>query len=264
MGNWKKFRVFPYLNIEKFNMDMKILVMIVVVAVVVSLIYLATAKKNNDVRDDDIGKQPEALLDIPVNFGYKCMWIAVKTNDKEKIAQLLGLKNTHPQNWKTGIEDAYSGKIFITPQVGEWTLIVGNGLAGKNSKSELDEAHSYEEKIIKLSKEFGEAQFFATHRVTEYHVWAKAIKGKIVRFYSFIGERGENILVEGEPTSAEKRYNLINTFSKEAEDEKYFETTDLVFPEESLVMKIAANWSVDPTTLEERKDIKPDLGIEGE
>ena len=242
---------------------MKIIIIILVVAVIGLVFYLTNAKRTNNTTQANNNNQIDAKVDTPVSFGYKWMWIAAKTSNKEKIAEILGLKHIHSENWKRGIEEAYNDKVFITPQIGEWTLIVGYGLAGTNSKSELDEANSYKEKINKLSKEFGEAQFFSTHRVTEYNLWAKSLNGKTLRIYSYVGEKGENILIEGDPTSIEKQYNLINTFSKEAKDEKYFDRTDLTTPGEELVMKIAANWSVDPTTLEERKDIKPGLGIIG-
>ncbi len=98
----------------------------------------------------------------------------------------------------------------------------------------------------------------------EYHLWAKSTNGKIVRLYSYIGEKGENVAIKGEPTAVERDYNLINMLLLiYAKDLKYFDRTDLVRPDEELLMKIAANWSLDPTQLEERRDIKPDLGILG-
>lgn len=97
--------------------------------------------------------------------------------------------------------------------------------------------------------------------MVEYHCWIKATKGRITRIYSYLGESGENIIIKGEPTAFEKTMNLVNTFSKEAKSESYFERTDLVIPDEELVMKIAENWSVNPTTLSKRKDIATELGI---
>lgn len=244
---------------------MKIVISTIIVVLIGLFVSSCLDKKNNNDTSQAINQNQLSLsIDTPLAFGYKCMWIAVKTGNKEKVATLLGLHDIHAENWKKGIEEAYNDKVFITPQIGEWTLVVGNGLAGKNSKSELDEANSYKDKIDKLSKEFGEAQFFATHRVVEYHLWAKSINGQTVRFYSYSGEKGENILIAGQPTAIESNYNLVNTFSKEAKDKKYFDRPDLITPDEELVMKIAADWSVDPTTLETRKDIKSGLGILGQ
>ena len=241
------------------------MITILIVMVIGLIIYLIRSqnKNNSGVSKSNTHKPTVLSIDTPVNFGYKCMWIAVKTNNKERIAQVLGLKNRQPSNWQTGIAGAYNDRVFISPQVSEWTLAVGFGLSNVDGGGHLVEEENYKEIINKLSKEFGEAQFFASHRVVEYHVWAKSINGKTIRYYSYVGEKGENILVEGEPTDVEKQYNFINTFSKEAKDKNYFARTDLTIPDEDVVMKIAAAWSVDPTKLAGRKDVSPGLGIVG-
>ncbi len=83
----------------------------------------------------------------------------------------------------------------------------------------------------------------------------------MIRVYAFLGESGENLAIEGEPTAFEKTLNLANTFSDESKDENYFEREDITRPYEQLVMEVAAHWSVDPSALEERKDIAPGLGL---
>ena len=191
--------------------------------------------------------------DTPVGFGYKIMWIAVKTDSQELVAQTVGLKKTKPSNWKNGIDKAYEDAIFITPAIDNWTLIVGMGLPTGDSKESIDQVSDL---LNRLSKQFGEAQFFCTHRVVEYHCWIKSTNGKIDRIYSYLGESGENIVIKGQPTEIEKKYNLIDTFSEEAENNDYFDKEDLVFPDEQLVMTIAGNWSIDPTLLDKRTDIK--------
>jgi len=90
----------------------------------------------------------------------------------------------------------------------------------------------------------------------------KATNGNIDRLYSYLGESRENIDISGKPTEIENNYNLINTFSEEAKHDDYWNRDDLTYPDEELVMKIAGNWSVDPTTFDNRKDIKG-LGLLG-
>ena len=114
-----------------------------------------------------------------------------------------------------------------------------------------------------LSSEFGEAQSFGTHRVVEYHHWIKSVNGKTTRVYSYIGESGENFKVFGDLTEPESDLNLFNSLSKEAELDEYWEREDLDYADEELVMKIAENWSINPTKLTERTDIKNELGIIG-
>ncbi len=125
----------------------------------------------------------------------------------------------------------------------------------------MESIEKLEEILNKLSTEFGEAHFFGTHRVVEYHNWMKSVNGKTVRIYSYAGERMENIKVFGNPTEPETKLNLFNSLSEEAKSDAYFDREDLIFADEELVMKIAEHWSVDPTQLTERKDIKNELGL---
>lgn len=200
----------------------------------------------------------KSIPDSAVSFGYKCVWIAARTDKKNRLAEILRLKNLSECNWQIGIDKAYNGAVFITPAIDDWTLACGFGLPHGDSKEGIEEVKL----ILKtLSKEFGDAQFFATHRVTEYHCWIKATNGQIERVYSFSGESGENLAIEGEPTKFEQTLKLVNTFSDEAKNEEYFEREDLDWPDEELLMQVAGHWSIDPTKLEERNAIAPGLGL---
>jgi hypothetical protein len=194
--------------------------------------------------------------DEPVAFGYKNLWFAVKTNNKEQLAGLLDLDVLGNSNWQNGVEQAYDNRVFITPEVDGWTLVCGDGLLSLVEKESADIAI-----LNKLSAKYGEAQYFYTHRVTEYHIWAKSLNGKVIRYYSYMGERGENMRVEGEPSEAEKGLKLINTFSVEAKAENYFEREDLVIPDESMVMAIAKAWSISPVELPVYNNSKKEFGI---
>lgn len=238
---------------------MKIIIIIGVIAFIAFSVWYAqrngvTAAYRSKTKLGEISK----TLDKPIDFGYKIVWIAVKTDNKTEIANILGLKDLQPSNWKSGIEYAYENSVFITPQIGEWTLAVGMKLPQGDTLESIEKL----EKILNtLSSKFGEAQFLGTHRVVEYHNWMKSVNGKIERIYSYIGESGENIKVFGEMTAPEKGLNLVNSLSVEAKSESYWEREDLDYPDEELVMKIAENWSVNPTKLTERTDIKNELGF---
>jgi hypothetical protein len=175
--------------------------------------------------------------------------------------ELFKLKNISDCNWEVGIDRAYNGSAFITPSIDGWTLACGWGLPHGDSREGIEEVKN----ILKaLSKEFGEAQFFCTHRITEYHCWIRAVDGQVKRVYSYLGESGENILIEGEPTSFESTLKLANTFSEEAKDEDYSEREDIIWPNEEVIMQVAEHWSINPTRLDERTDIEPGLGLLGQ
>lgn len=201
----------------------------------------------------------DATEDKPLGFGYKNMWIAVKTNDRDSLAKLLELKNVQETNWESGIKNAYQNAVFITPHIDEWTLAVGWGLPHGDSPDSIEEV---KELLIKMSNEFDDVQFFCTHRVSEFHCWMKAADGAVIRVYANDGGGEGTIAVEGEPTDAERKYNLFNSLSDEAKQEDYYEREDIDYPDEEMVMEIAGKWSIDPTGIEERTDIKG-LGLVG-
>lgn len=238
---------------------MKLLILSGIVAFIAFSVWYA---KRNGATAEYKSETKKVLIeqDKPIEFGYKIVWIAVKTNNKSELSKILGLKNSKPSNWKSGIENAYENSVFITPQIGDWTLAVGMGLPLGDSQESIKKL----EKVLnELSSEFGEAQFFGTHRVVEYHNWMKSVNGKIERVYSYVGESMENIKVYGKPTEPESKLNLFNSLSEEAKSDEYYDREDLDYADEELVMKIAEYWSVNPTKLTERTDIKNELGIVG-
>jgi len=93
--------------------------------------------------------------------------------------------------------------------------------------------------LLALGEKFPDVQYFGTHRVVEYHGWARVVKGKMVRQYSYVGDQGRVLCDYGKPTHEER--NLGLNFDQGR------------FPNEGDVMKLAGAWSVNPTTLEELK-----------
>ncbi|WP_300020659.1 hypothetical protein [uncultured Maribacter sp.] len=241
---------------------MKVLIIIgVVLLILVSVWYAKKTGANSEFHSKNKILVVSDTIDNAVDFGYKMVWIAVKTNQKNRLAEIINLRNFKEANWESGIETAYDDGVYITPQIGEWTLIVGTGIPNKGDSQEniLELANL----VNTLSAEFGEAQFFGTHRVVEFHCWMKSKNGKMERIYSYVGESMESIKVFGDPTEAEDGLNLFNSLSKDAENEEYFEREDLTYADEILVMEIAEKWSVNPTKLSERTDIKSELGLAG-
>ncbi|WP_419875014.1 hypothetical protein [Candidatus Pristimantibacillus sp. PTI5] len=171
--------------------------------------------------------------DYPQPFGYKCQWMAVKTENTNEVAKHLNLMNMQPANWSTGIEGAYEGKFFVSPPVNGWTLVVNSLMPDITDTTEQNPLKV----IAELSRVYGEACYFGTHRVVEYHAWAKALNGEISRAYSYVGESGETLVNQGALTAEELEHDLI--FTELEEDE-------LITPYEEDVLLIAKEWTTDP------------------
>jgi hypothetical protein len=194
-------------------------------------------------------KSKKLIPDKPIGFGYKHKWLAIKSTDKNKVAKFLKLKNIQESNWEYGVNFGYEKGVFVTPEIDGWILVLGIEIFDL-------ETDATREFLIRMSTEFGEVQIFLTHRVVEYHFWGLAKEGEIERLYAYIGDSGENLIIEGEPTKVEKKYNFINTLSKEAESDEYWEREDLEFPNEEIVMEIAEAWSINPTKIETMQNIE--------
>jgi hypothetical protein len=143
----------------------------------------------------------------------------------------------------------------VTPPVSGWILAVGVPIL-----YEADD-HAIKRKI-ELSQQFGEAQFFASMRISDAYVWTRAVRGKLIRLlYEGDGERRE----VGEQTLEEKALGVsfFNAASPEASKPGYWERKDLVSPDEEHVLAVASQWSVNPMKLDQM-GITPALGLLGE
>ena len=196
--------------------------------------------------------------DRPVPFGYKIAWYAVRTTDVRAVAKAVGLRRERPASWAEGIEAAHESETFVTPPVNGWVFVVSSTLAER-----ISEQKPWTQ-LIALSSPFGEAQAFCSHRVVDLHVWAKALKGHLVRAYGYLGESGETIFDTGDQSAEERAlgFRFFDERSSEANDDAYWGRSDLSYPDEDSVMAIARRWSLAPVDLDE-SFAEPMLGLLG-
>jgi hypothetical protein len=129
--------------------------------------------------------------------------------------------------------------LFLTPPLDGWTLVV---LAPSLAEAPFD--------FAALSRELGEVQKFGSHRVVESHEWQRWVDGSPVRRYWWVGESGEIRLDDGEPAAAE------GSLARKGDLDGEWDALD--FPEEDTVLAVAAEWSIDPTTLDGHLDLPPE------
>lgn len=175
-----------------------------------------------------------------VGFGGKQAWLAVRDGSVDAVREGLKLHDLGTVPWRTGIDLAYftDDRLMLTPALpgaadAHWLLVVGRWLALPSSTVDL----------IGLSASLQtEVQFFATDRSTQRHRWRRARDGMLLRAFDWLGEDGELLDWRGEPDAAERQVGLPAEVGDEA---------DLVVGEAD-VLRLAAAWSVDPTTLDGR------------
>lgn len=220
-------------------------------------------------------KQAEKLVSIellsepdqPTGFGRKNSWFALKTNNPQLVAEIIGLNSVVISNWHTGIMAAYSypsDYVFVTPEIMGWVLAVGNSLPQPEYRDKA--RHQWHQIMSMLSERFDETMFFATHRVSSYAAWARFQKGSLRRL--FITGDGE-VEQEGEPFAEEMPMldNLSNieviqeAFSQALlHGEKPIEHDYL--NEEDFVLELAGKWSINPDTFHELQ-LPPSCGLAG-
>jgi len=175
---------------------------------------------DSDFREKDHNRK-QKTPDKALPFGSKMQWIAVKTNYREKVAATLQLNNLELANWSNGLEKAGENHVFLTPNIDGWILAVGWGLGEVGKQAQV---------LEKLSREYGEAQFFLTHAGAHSHTYIRYTNGEMTR--QLHCEEGEILHNEGTPTAAESSLDLTTTL-----------------PDENLIFNIATEWSVNPNLL---------------
>lgn len=173
-----------------------------------------------------------------VGFGSKQAWLAVRDGQPDAVAAALGLRELGPVSWRAGVDLAYftDDRLVLTPVLPDdrgqhWLLVTGRWLLRGDAVVD----------VADLSARLGtEVQFFATHRVAELHRWERAVAGTLVRAFTYLGETGEVTEWLGDPDPAETALGLPARPDDQAD----------ILLSEADVMRLARQWSVDPTTLD--------------
>ena len=173
-----------------------------------------------------------------VPFGRKTAWLAVRSDDPEAVARALGLEDRRAEDWSRALDEVEQGgsraSVFVTPAVDGWTLVVLGAVLADGDVFDLKT----------ISRAFGEAQKFASHRVSDYYEWQRWVDGKPVRRYAWIGDVGEIPFDDGEPASAETGLLRKAELDSDSDDKR--------LADEDVVLSVAREWSVDPMTLGDR------------
>lgn len=173
-----------------------------------------------------------------VSFGRKTAWLAVRNDDPEAVARALGLEDRRAEDWSRAIDEVEQGEsrasVFVTPAVDGWTLVVLSPLLADGDVFDL----------MTISRAFGEAQKFASHRVSDYYEWQRWMDGEPVRRYAWIGDEGEIPFDDGEPAAAETGLLRKADLNGDSDDKR--------LADEDVVLAVAREWSVDPMTLGDR------------
>jgi hypothetical protein len=177
-------------------------------------------------------------LHSPV-FELPNVWLVVKARDPAAVQAALHLHDPTPCSWEEGLTEAREDKLFISPSISGWVLVIGSGLPGPFE--DVDECFRF---LSGLSRKVGQVQLFSASRVVNHHAWALMERGRVFRAYAWAGETLWN---QGPLTAAEKELDL-RCFEYGAE-QNFFLVKDELAANSEKVGQLSARWSLDPAAL---------------
>jgi hypothetical protein len=217
-----------------------------------SLFSLATVAAAGVMGAGVVLRPADPAPDPLVAIGANIAWLAVETTKTEAVAAAFSLRGLREVLWPDGVSAAYRGAAFVTPPLGDWTLVASTSLFPPEDMKGFVTPH-----LLRLSQQFGDAQYFCAHREAGLHAWARAKKGTLLRGYAWLGQR-ETVWNEGQPTKEERNLRLPSTGAGGSGGP--------ALPHEDCVLQLASLWSVDPTAFDglESHFQEPVPGLVGE
>ncbi|MEU4540415.1 hypothetical protein AB0G15_36800 [Streptosporangium sp. NPDC023825] len=201
----------------------------------------------------------------PVWTCWNC-WIAVPTGDQTGVMEILGLSPLRPITFAEAQEviDAdghselgdheYLLRVFVTPEVDGWTLILGAWCDPYDNERREDVLQLCKA----LSTRYGAAQAYYYGAQGDGSAWLIAEHGIVVRRYAATGEPDDELFTLGDPLALEQARRLelglpagrdLRTASSEQIDEWKWVAFELA-PE------IAAAYGVSPFTLTHKTQVR--------
>jgi len=171
-------------------------------------------------------------------FDQPIRWLAVKAARSAVVQAALNLHGPIPCSWEEGMAEARDDKVFISPPMSGWVLVLGPGLP--EPAEDIDGCYHF---LANLSRKLGHLQFYSVNRALSYHCWALMEKGHVFRAYAWAGETLWN---QGPLTAAEKELQM-RCLAYCGEPDSALREALAINCER--INQLAARWSVDPAAI---------------
>lgn len=191
----------------------------------------------------------------PFLFDRPTRWMAVKCSNLQKVQNALGLHNATPCPLSEGFSRLGEHKLFISPPVKGWILVVGNSLP--DVSDDPDKLYHF---LMKAAGVLGSVQYFSANRVLSHHAWVRIENNRIYRAYAWAGETLWN---QGVCTAAEKELELKCYEYCDSPLPYPFTARDSHVANTEKVMQLAARWSTDPMAVN-NQNLRASFGIAGD
>lgn len=173
-----------------------------------------------------------------LTFGPRCTWLAGQSDSPERVAEAAGVQGLRRASWAEGVAACYAESgvepsCLVTAPIDGWVLVASTRLPHLRGEDELSPL------LERASAWLGGAtvQAFASLPKVDYQAWALAENGRRARSFYWFGPE-ERWSEDGERTPAEAMLRLPVDDPRKTVAEHVF--------------KLAAVWSVDPTSIAAR------------
>ncbi len=205
--------------------------------------YLAAGRNLSTVHSDRNEHTQHSTVEnvIPNNLNSPEQWLAIRSGNVAAIQETLGLSNPQRCTWKDGFAISGVERLFISPPVNGWILVVGPALPAP--EEDVDFCFHF---ISHISKRLGHVQFFSVNSALNHHCWVRAHTGRIERAYAWCGETQWN---QGPVTPEESVIGMeCHQYGISIEDLDPKQITQLNNNTVN-IPQLAARWSINPDAL---------------
>ncbi len=233
-------------------------VLLVTTAAIVGTFAVGLAgfwKKRAARKSQTLVPEPEATDIAPFLFDRPSRWLAIKSTNLQRVQNALGLNNPKPCPLSEGFSRLGEHKLFISPPVKGWVLVVGNSLP--DMTEDIDKLYHF---LMRVAADLGSIQYFCANRVLNHHAWIRIENNRVYRAYAWAGETLWN---QGDHTAAEKELELKCYAYGDNPLPFPFTARDSHVANTEKVTQLAARWSVDPLVINTQL-LRPAFGIAGD
>jgi len=188
-------------------------------------------------------------------FSAPPRWLAVKSGNPYVVQAALGLNKPTRCSWEEGLSVAQDRKLFISPSINGWVLVIGSRLP--DPSDDVDVCFQF---LSDLSRKVGQVQFFSLNRVVNHHAWVQLQHGQVLRAYAWAGKTLWN---QGRKSAAEMELGLRCFEYAQAPEPAQYTQNDPLQHNTERVCLLARRWSIDPAAVDARR-LKESPGIAGE
>ncbi|MBL9077671.1 MAG: hypothetical protein JNL08_09215 [Planctomycetes bacterium] len=185
-------------------------------------------------------------------FGPGRAWLVVRAADAADVAAVLQVRTLLPANWAAGLAEVRQAGVFVAPPVDGFVFAVGADLSADGR----DVARFVVPLVERLAARYGGAAWFRCDGAADRFGWAVATRAGLERGYAYDGEHG-HVWSHGPITTAEEELGCFVDDPRDTSDDDV-----KWWPDERVVLDLAAAWSRDPRRLGERP-VPPAVGWVG-